>query len=101
MRRRRLIILLKLEVCSGPTASIGNPVNFAEDPSSAVRCSSDLLGLSESQEREIRETRRFVAATLCHGLPTNPQLLSSRPVEAPPVCCLYRCLNKASVGSAC
>lgn len=35
MRWRRLIILLKLEVCSGPTANIGNPVNFAEDPSAS------------------------------------------------------------------
>eukprot|EP00752_Nemacystus_decipiens_P010206 g9095.t2 len=35
VQNKRLIILLKLEVCSGPTANIGNPVNFAEDSSSA------------------------------------------------------------------
>eukprot|EP00903_Cladosiphon_okamuranus_P009556 g9099.t1 len=33
VQNKSLIILLKLEVCSGPTANIGNPVNFAEDSS--------------------------------------------------------------------
>ncbi|CAM9133630.1 unnamed protein product [Ectocarpus fasciculatus] len=37
VQNKRLIILLKLEVSSGPTPKIGDPINFSEDSSAGVK----------------------------------------------------------------
>lgn len=53
----RLIILLKLEVCSGPTKKIGDPMNHAEDPSAGVR-EEGQIDMVQVSYRETREHKK-------------------------------------------